>query len=137
MVSKTDLLKKLEEKSVQVVPLEKYQDGSLTYQFYRYYWVDGEVIRSQACCIVEDPEKNAYFKDAIPSILVPRVPRFIEEVEAELERSTINLYEVERVAENRKIAIVTVYSKDTEGIRSTKYLVWKDRENKWHREKLV
>jgi len=137
MVAKKDLLDLLKSKAIQVVELEKYVDGDLNYQFYRYYWVDKGVIRSNACCIVETSTGDAYFKDSIPSILVERGESFSNELAKSLESAGFTWFRIEEINERRKFAIVTIFSEDSSGVVSKRFFVWKDKEGKWGRKEII
>ena len=137
MPTKEELLNLLKSKTIQVRELEKYTDGDLNYQFYRYYWLENDVVKSAACCIVETPSGDAYFKDAVPSILKTRTESFSDELSRSLESAGFSWYRIDESNEPRKFAIVTVFLEDASGVVSKKFLVWKDKDGNWNRRELV
>ena len=149
MVTKDDLLKELESKAVRVFPLEKHTEvnGRDYYQFYRYYWIDGnDVIRSEAVCIHvvvdENGNEHAYWKDRVPTILTRPTSTFTDEIENLLTQKQQEIgyvaYDVEAVNDRRQIARVILYFENQDGtLNEKKYLVWKDSSGKLQYKRLV
>jgi len=138
MTTLNDLVAKLEEKAVRVFELDKYTEvnGKDYYQFFRYYWQDGNVLRSDVCCIHvlvdEQGNENAYWKDRVPSVLMPTPTRtFRETVEKEISKIQEDKPEIEKAvivecSEEKKYAVLRAfkYDSNTDKCREAKILVW-------------
>jgi len=138
MVTRDELLKQLQDKALRVFPLEKYVEvnGKDYYQFFRYYWQDGNILRSDVCCIHvlvdEQGNEEAYWKDRVPSILMPTpTTTFRETVEKEISKIQTDRPEIEKAVimecnEEKKYAIlrVFIYDGNTDECREAKILVW-------------
>ena len=138
MPSKQELLNELQAKALRVFFLERHHEVNSKdyYEFYRYYWANGNIIRSEAVCIHvivdEDGNEHAYWKDRVPSILAARPEStFSSEVERILaenqEKIGYTAYDVEMVNDRRQLAKVILYFENQDGtVSERRYLIWKD-----------
>jgi len=144
MATKDELLKQLKEKALRVFFLEKHYEVNKKdyYEFYRYYYTDESgVLRSESVCIHvivdEQGNENAYWKDRIPTVLLPRPVSFSSELQSKLEEvkkaKGLDAVTVETLDENNKVAILKVYkSVDQDNVQEFRVAVWKDERGNWH-----
>jgi len=111
LTTEEELVKELKAKALRVIKLETHDVPGTKdkYTFYTVYWLEGEVVRSEATCIHVDGETgNAYWKDRVPTILAPPAIAFRDKVKAELktfldthpEIETVNITSVNEEGKN-------------------------------------
>jgi len=118
MVSEEELINQLEKKALRVVKLETHDIPGTTdtYTFYTVYWIEGEIVRSEAVCIhVVGETKEAYWKGSVPTILAPPpIMPFRDKVKTEIKtfleaHPEVEVINIISVNEEEKYAILQAF----------------------------